>query len=93
MDAQSPAIAALGAALNDPRHRVAAAAVLMDRAWGRPRQVVETPDGIMSLSIAHLLGARAASQQLQATLVIEGSAAVAADADADAASVMAPALE
>jgi hypothetical protein len=34
------AIAALVAALNSPRERVAAASVLLDRGWGRPLQAI-----------------------------------------------------
>ena len=37
----SEAIAALRAALKVPRERVAAAQVLLDRGWGRPRQQVQ----------------------------------------------------
>jgi hypothetical protein len=36
----SEAIAALVAALNSPRERVAAATVLLDRGWGRPLQAI-----------------------------------------------------
>lgn len=87
------AVAALGAALDDPKQRVAAATALLDRAWGKPKQTIETPDGtVLSLTIAHLLGARAASQMLDAQRVIEGDA-VATETTTTPPDLMAPAVE
>jgi hypothetical protein len=58
------AIAALVKALENPRERVAAAVALLDRGWGRPRQIVETPEG--SHLHFHLEAAMRVSAQLQA---------------------------
>jgi hypothetical protein len=52
------AIQALADALASPRERVAAATVLLDRGWGKPRQQIEVSadDGVIAL---HLTAARA----------------------------------
>jgi hypothetical protein len=39
------AIAALVAALAEPRERVAAATALLDRGWGKPTQAITGPNG------------------------------------------------
>jgi hypothetical protein len=59
------AIKALGDALNSPRERVAAAAVLLDRAWGKPLQSVAVSGDTDAIGL-HLLAARAA-QLLEGT--------------------------
>jgi hypothetical protein len=52
-------------ALQDPRHKVAAAEALLDRGFGRPRQTIETTDGASSLML-HLEAAMRVSAQMQA---------------------------
>jgi hypothetical protein len=65
------AIAALVKALENPKERVAAAVALLDRGWGRPRQIVETTDGTSPL-LMHFWAATAVSKQLQAELQQRG---------------------
>ena len=70
------AIATLVAALKDPRHKVAAATALLDRGWGRPKQMIEAT-GNSALEL-HLVAARAVSAELFAAIdqprVIDGRA-------------------
>jgi hypothetical protein len=65
------AVATLVEALKDPRHKVAAAEALLDRGFGRPRQIVETTDGTSPL-LMHFWAATAVSKQLQAELQQRG---------------------
>jgi hypothetical protein len=51
------AIRALARGLSDPKQYVAAANALLDRAYGRPAQRIET-DGPQSITILHLVAAR-----------------------------------
>jgi hypothetical protein len=71
------AVATLVAALKDPKHKVAAASELLDRGFGRPRQVIENPEGA-SPSAMHLLAAQLASVEILAAVerrnTIEGHA-------------------
>ena len=55
------------ALLDDPdsRVRLAALVALLDRGFGRPAQVIATPDGNSALAL-HLLAAMAISPQLEA---------------------------
>jgi hypothetical protein len=66
------AIAALVRGLNDPKHYVHAAQVLLDRGFGKPTQPL-TSDGPPSLSILHLVAAREISERIQQA-VINGTA-------------------
>jgi hypothetical protein len=59
------AVATLVAALKDPKHKLAAASELLDRGFGRPRQVIENPDGA-SPSALHLLAAQLVSAEILA---------------------------
>jgi hypothetical protein len=68
------AIRALVAALQNPRERVQAAQVLLDRAWGKPVQPVEG-EGAQSLSVLHLIAAREVSEQNQRALLEKGGPA------------------
>jgi hypothetical protein len=61
------AVAALGEALKDPKLKVAAATVLLDRGFGRPRQVIETPEGSSPI-LLHLAAAQIVSAELVTAL-------------------------
>jgi hypothetical protein len=52
------ALQALVAALRNPKERVAAASVLLNYAWGKPRQVIEAT-AETSITVQHLLAAKA----------------------------------
>jgi hypothetical protein len=73
------AVATLVEALKDPRHKVAAAEALLDRGFGRPRQVVETTDGASPL-LLHFLAATQVSTELRAELERRGRPTIEADA-------------
>jgi hypothetical protein len=62
------AIDRLVLALNDPDSRVAvtAAGMLLDRAWGKPKQEIKTDDATQSITFLHLTAARAVSNSLAA---------------------------
>jgi hypothetical protein len=77
------AIRALVAALQNPRERVAAAAILLDRGWGKPLQPVEA-NGQTTMSIMHLVAARAVSEQLNCTLGENGAPPLTIEASAEA---------
>jgi hypothetical protein len=68
------AIRALVAALQNPRERVQAAQVLLDRAWGKPVQPVEA-EGAQSISVLHLVAAKEVSEQIQRALSENGGTA------------------
>jgi hypothetical protein len=56
------ALAALVAALQSPKERVSAASAILDRAFGRPKQTIDTSgDGTLTL---HLLAAQAIGREL-----------------------------
>jgi hypothetical protein len=76
------AIAALVRGLNDPKHYVHAAQVLLDRGFGKPTQPL-TSDGPPSLSVLHLVAAREISERMQQA-VINGTALPPADDDTTA---------
>jgi hypothetical protein len=80
------AIAALVAALRNPRERVPAAIALLDRGWGRPKQTFEA-DTSTSAILLHLDAAQAVSPQLVVALgeqrTINGHAEPAEPVDAD----------
>jgi hypothetical protein len=77
------ALQALREALKNPREGVQAAAILLDRGWGKAAQPVSGEDG-NSITMLHLIAARAASDELRAEFlrgphaalssVIEGNA-------------------
>jgi hypothetical protein len=62
------ALAVLVDALSDPDRRVAvsAAGMLLAYGWGRPKQLIAAPDDATSLTLMHLVAARACSDQLAA---------------------------
>jgi hypothetical protein len=67
------ALAALRAALSNPKERVAAATVLLSYGWGKPKQIIEAND-TTSITIMHLVAAREISAEMHATRpVIEGT--------------------
>jgi hypothetical protein len=67
------ALAALRAALSNPKERVAAATVLLSYGWGKPKQIIEAND-TTSLTVMHLIAAREISTEMHATRpVIEGA--------------------
>ena len=56
------ALAALVAALQSPKERVSAATVILDRAFGKPKQTIDTTgDGTLTL---HLLAAQTIGREL-----------------------------
>ena len=63
--------------MKDPKHKVAAASELLDRGFGRPRQVIENPDGA-SPGALHLLAAQLVNAEVLAAFerrnTIEGHA-------------------
>jgi uncharacterized protein (DUF1778 family) len=71
------AVRTLVEALDDPKLKVSAACALLDRAWGRPVQMLATPPD-SSPVLLHLVAAQAISAQLIAALdeprTINGSA-------------------
>jgi hypothetical protein len=88
------AIAALVAALDNPRERVAAATVLLGYGWGRPAQTIAPADDTQSITFMHLVAARAASDELNRSRVIEGDAvATTADRETIPFDLSVPALE
>jgi hypothetical protein len=62
-------IEVLAEMLEDPDRKVRgfAALALLDRGFGKPRQVLET-DGLQSIQLMHLSAARSISERLRATL-------------------------
>jgi hypothetical protein len=69
------AVKALVVALNFKGERVAAAKEILDRAYGKPKQVIEgSPDG--SPLALHLLAAQLMSQQLMAEMQSRGQTIV-----------------
>jgi hypothetical protein len=58
------ALQALRAALQNPRERVQAAAVLLSYGWGKPKQAIEV-EGSQQLTLLHLVAARTISEQLR----------------------------
>ena len=63
------AVQALDKALDDPRSRVGAAAIILDRGWGKVPQPVSasTEDG-QELTLLHLIAARQIAEQMQALM-------------------------
>jgi hypothetical protein len=68
------AIRALVAALQNPRERVQAAAILLDRGWGKPVQPVEG-EGAQSIGLLHLVAAREVTEQIQRAMLENGGIA------------------
>jgi hypothetical protein len=66
------AIAALVAALQNPRERVQAAAILLDRGWGKAPQTVQGQDA-EPFTVLHLLAAREVSQHVRKILIEKGA--------------------
>jgi hypothetical protein len=88
------AIAALVAALQNPRERVAAATVLLGYGWGKPVQAIAPTDDATSLQFLHLIAARASSDELNRSRVIEGDAvATTTDRETIPVDLSVPALE
>ena len=88
------AIAALVRGLSDPRHYVAAAVALLDRAHGKPAQTIAPADDTQSITFMHLVAARAASDELNRSRVIEGDAvATTTDRETIPVDLSVPALE
>ena len=75
------AIRALVKALDNPRERVAAAAVLLDRGWGKAAQPVRSEN---ETTVLHLIAAQDASRELLAELATKPSSAAAEPAAIDA---------
>jgi hypothetical protein len=86
--------------LDDPKHYVHAAQVLLDRGFGKPKQLIEA-EGRQDITFLHLTAARAASdalaaereaaeRQLRHPPVIDGEVA---DKQAATTNLWAPALE
>jgi hypothetical protein len=81
------AVATLVKALDDPRHRVAAAQALLDRAWGRPvAMIAADPDRPLSIEFAWSdaapnshTDARAVGTQIEAAII--GAVAEASEDD------------
>jgi hypothetical protein len=65
------AIAALVAALGNPRERVAAAVALLDRGWGKPAQTVTDATTGEKVTFLHLVAARSISDQINGDRVFE----------------------
>ena len=61
------ALQALRAALQNPRERVQAAAILLDRGWGKPVQPVQD-EGQTSIGVLHLIAAREVSEEIERAL-------------------------
>jgi hypothetical protein len=68
------AIQTLVEALRDPKLKVQAAQVLLDRAWGKPPQAVHT-EGQTSIRFLHLVAAQAMSRELHAELGVTPASA------------------
>jgi hypothetical protein len=60
------AIAALVRGLDDPKHYVHAAQVLLDRGFGKPKQVIE--GDVQSLTLQHLIAARDVAARIEVML-------------------------
>jgi hypothetical protein len=65
------AIAALVAALDNPKERVPAATVLLAYGWGRPVQQFDAEDQ-QNVTFLHLVAMRAFSDELNAQRVVDG---------------------
>jgi hypothetical protein len=50
--------------LKSPKERVAAATVLLDRAWGRPPQTVAVDTASPPATVLHLIAAKVTSREL-----------------------------
>jgi hypothetical protein len=61
------AIRALVRGLNDPKHYVHAAQVLLERGWGKPVQPVQD-EGQKSIGVLHLVAAREVSEEIERAL-------------------------
>jgi hypothetical protein len=66
------AIAALVAALDNPKERVPAATVLLAYGWGRPVQQFDAEDQ-QNVTFLHLVAMRAFSDELNAQRVVDGN--------------------
>jgi len=53
-------------AMHNPKERVPAAIALLDRGWGKPKQVIEAEGGVTTLNL-HLIAAQLVSEQLLQT--------------------------
>jgi hypothetical protein len=82
--------------LSDPRHYVAAAIALLDRAHGKPAQTIAPADDAQSITFMHLIAARACTDRMAAERVA-GNAGTTIDATAETSSgvidLTQPALE
>lgn len=75
------AVKAIVRCLDDPKHSLRAAEILLDRVYGKPVQAISSPDAATTITFLHLVAARAFSEQMQAgnVPVIEGNTDVATD--------------
>ena len=63
------AVHALDLALDDPARRVGAAAIILERGWGKVPQPVSAADGDGNeLTLLHLIAARQIAEQMQALM-------------------------
>ena len=58
------AVKTLVIAMRNPKERVVAAKEILDRGWGRPKQVVETDGGQFSITHLHMLAAQIVSEEI-----------------------------
>jgi hypothetical protein len=78
----------------DPRIRLAALVALLDRGFGRPAQTVNAQDNAQSITFMHLVAARASSDELNRSRLIEGDAvATTTDRETIPVDLSVPALE
>ena len=59
------AVNALDQALDDPRSRVGAASIILERGWGKVSQPIEG-SGATELTLLHLIAARQIAEQMHA---------------------------
>src|SRR4249920_355641 len=57
------AVKTLIVAMHNPKERVPAAIAILDRGWGKPKQVIEAEGGVTNVTL-HLLAAQLVSEQL-----------------------------
>jgi len=60
------AVKTLVIAMRNPKERVVAAKEILDRGWGRPKQVVETDGGQFNITHLHMLAAQIVSEEIMA---------------------------
>lgn len=60
------AVNALDQALDDPRSRVGAASIILERGWGKVAQPIEGSANATELTLLHLIAARQIAEQMHA---------------------------